>query len=269
MYTQAIVSPSSVLSWIRWYFLLLSVTGREKTRILILVKRCNRVLSVVHRDVSCGNNVHIKLNINSFIIFEMWIWRLKKFLIRSFYVQTLFAILKFHDKPNALRTATATKVIFHNSYNNISTSKVSALWQINSTLWYPSGQYAMWMPQFNLTSPEVVARKVFKNFCFGIKWRGCGVELRTHNPAVGLRQGHYRTFVVTSCWIFHGIRKVSYTVVAKTKVHIYCEFTVYKAFAERTPDHSWCTNTSQISDFFIRKIQKLYHNIEYILLSAD
>ena len=172
--------------------------------------------------------MHIKLNLNSSITFEMWIWRLqKKIVIRSFYVLTPFAILKFHDKPNALRTAIAIRVIFHNCFNNISTSKVSALWQTNSALWYPSVcQYVMWISQFNLTSPKVVARKRFRYFCFGSNWRGCGVQPCSHNPAVGWSQGHYRTFILTSRWILNGMRKVSYTVVAKTKVHIYCEFTV-------------------------------------------
>jgi len=49
------------------------------------------------------------------------------------------------------------------------------------------------------------------------------------------------------------MRKVSFTVVAQTKVYIHCEFTVYKTVAERKPDHSWFTNTSQICDFLPEK----------------
>jgi hypothetical protein len=171
---QEIKSSSFVLLCIRWYFLLLSVTEWEKARIYILVERCNRVLSVVHRDVICGNNVYITL-----IQIPPWLAQYgygeyRYTLIRSFYIKIPFAILKSHDNLNAPRTATTKRVIFQNHFNIISTSTVSALWQINCSLWNPSGHYAMWISQYNLTFPKVVAGKIFRYFCFGVNGEAVG-----------------------------------------------------------------------------------------------
>jgi len=148
----------------------------------------------------------------------------KLWLVFSKYKKSV-AILKSRDILNAPRTATATKVIFQNHFNIISTSTVSALWQINPAIWNTSGQYAMWISQFNLTSPDVVTGKRFRYFCFGCKCQGCNVKrVATVRHWDGARVT--REFFVTSRWILHGMRKLSYKAVAKTKVHICCEVAV-------------------------------------------
>ena len=63
-----------------------------------------------------------------------------------------------------------------------------------------------------------------------------------------MEPGVLQEFIIISRLILDGIRKVSYKAVAKTKVHVCCEVAVQKMAAERTPGHSWCTNSSQICD---------------------